>query len=187
MSAVVFLDRDGTIIVDQHYPKEASLVSFLPHAVEGLRALREKGYRLVVVSNQSGVGRGLISDQQFREVHERFCQLLKEEKIEVDQYLYCLHHPEDPCHCRKPKTGLIPKSVAGEAIDFSKSVTVGDRKSDMELGKALGTRTYLILTGKGEDTEKELSERELEESYSVALDLLQVANLLPEVSASKST
>lgn len=172
MKKVVFLDRDGTIIEDQDYPRDASRVEFVPNAPEGMRRMKEKGYSIVVVSNQSGVGRGIISDKQFREVHDRFCTLLKDEKIEVDEFLYCFHHPDDPCKCRKPKTGLIPKSLGGEAIDFLNSIVVGDRKSDLELGDNLGSKSYLALSGKGADTQKETT------GYTAVKDLLEVADLL---------
>lgn len=153
MKAGVFLDRDGTLIEDAHYPKDPAQVRWIPGAADALREIRRKGYLLFVVSNQSGVGRGLISEEQFLAVHERFCELLREAGVEVAEFGYCLHHPDDPCRCRKPETGLVPKTHGGEPIDFSRSWVVGDRPSDMELGARLGARTVLVRTGKGSETE----------------------------------
>ena len=154
MLAVVFLDRDGTLVEDTGYLNDPDKVTLLPGVGAGLRLMREKGYRLIVISNQSGVARGKISDIQFKQVHERCCSLLENEKVTVDEFHYCLHHPEDPCLCRKPKTGLIPKMVQGESIDFSKSLVVGDKQSDLQLAVNLGIVGYLVLTGEGLKTKQ---------------------------------
>ncbi|MCX6102896.1 MAG: HAD-IIIA family hydrolase [Proteobacteria bacterium] len=98
--AAVFLDRDGTIIEDTHYPKNPDEVVLIPSAIEGLKLMREKGYLLFVISNQSGVGRGLIQDHEFKKVHEKVCALLKDSKIEIDGFAFCFHPPEDLCSCR---------------------------------------------------------------------------------------
>jgi D-glycero-D-manno-heptose 1,7-bisphosphate phosphatase len=154
----VFLDRDGTIIEDAHYVRDPKDVVLVPQAVDGLKLLREKGYRLFVVSNQSGVGRGIISDEQFTAVHQKVCELLKAEGIEIDEYGYCFHRPEDECQCRKPQTGLIPKAFSGEKIDSELSFVVGDKDCDVELGEAAGMTGVLVLTGKGQETLKQMSQ-----------------------------
>ena len=105
----IFIDRDGTIIEDQHYPRDAEAVKLLPGATEGLQMMVKKGYKLYVIRNQSGVGRGIISDSEFIGVHQRTCELLQEKGIEIVEFAYCLHHPEDKCDCRKPEIGLVPK------------------------------------------------------------------------------
>lgn len=147
------LDRDGTIIEDTHYPKDPGLVKLIPGAGEALKALRRKGYVIFVVSNQSGVGRGLIQESEFLAVHERFCEVLQEAGAEVAQFAYCLHHPDDPCLCRKPKTGLMPRRFNDQPIDFARSVVIGDRESDLALGDELGARSLLVRTGHGLVTE----------------------------------
>ena len=106
MPIPVILDRDGTIIEDTHYIKDPSDVRLLPEAVPGLRRLNELGCPLYVLSNQSGVGRGIITTAQFWAVHQRVCALLQAEKVEIVEFLYCFHKPEDACPCRKPAAGL---------------------------------------------------------------------------------
>lgn len=150
-----FLDRDGTIIEDAHYPKHPDQVRLLPGAVEGLKLLRRKGYLIFVVSNQSGVGRGLIQESEFLAVHRRFCEVLQQNGVEIAEFSYCLHHPDDPCLCRKPKTGLVPRKYQDQRIDFKHSVVIGDRDSDLELGVQLGAKSILVRTGKGAVTESQ--------------------------------
>ena len=179
--SAVFLDRDGTIIEDTHYPRDPSLVSLITNAAQGLRLIHEKGYLIFVVSNQSGVGRGIIRDCEFKAVHEKVCELLKAEKIEVAEFAYCFHHPNDDCACRKPRTGLIPTQFQGEPIAFSQSYVVGDKPCDLQLGDNLGGKSCLVLSGKGKATLAELSASHAALSYSTYQDLLQLAISLPEL------
>lgn len=142
--AAVFLDRDGTIIEDTHYPKDPDQVRFVPGAPEALRALASRGYVLFVISNQSGVGRGLISKSQFEAVHERFCELLNSEQISIKEFSYCFHKPEDLCECRKPATKLIKKLSEAHEIDLSGSFIIGDKWSDILLGQRVGVKGVLL-------------------------------------------
>lgn len=174
----VFLDRDGTIIEDSHYVRDPNDVHFIPGAMEGLLNLRSKNYFLFVVSNQAGVGRGIITDQQFKDVHAKFSKELEEKNVKIDAYYYCFHHPDDPCHCRKPKTGMVPKQFEGRPIDFSKSYVVGDRDSDLELGRRLGCQSVLVLTGKGEKTAEQLAASNAE-GFIKAKDLLEFSRQAP--------
>lgn len=175
----IFLDRDGTIIEDSHYVRDPATVTLIPGATQALRELREKGYKLFVVSNQAGVGRGIISDTQFKEVHEKVCELLKAENVSIDEFYYCFHHPDDPCQCRKPKTGMVPKSFEGSPIDFASSYTVGDRDSDLELGLRLGTKAVLVRTGKGEKTVTEIESNPRFDSVLKFNDLPGFVKALP--------
>lgn len=169
--SAIFLDRDGTIIEDAHYARDPEKVVFIPGAMDALLELRKKGFSLFVVSNQAGVGRGIITDQQFKDVHARFAKELEAKNVKIDAYFYCFHHPDDPCHCRKPKTGMVPKSFEGRPIDFSKSYVVGDRDSDLELGRRLGSKPVLVLTGKGQKTAEELEAAKVN-GFIKAADLL---------------
>ena len=177
--AAVFIDRDGTIIEDSHYPKDPEKVVLLSNAVEGLKLMREKGYLLFVISNQSGVGRGLIKDEEFRQVHERFCQLLKESQLECEGVADCLHHPEDRCHCRKPEIDLIPKIFNNQPISWKESFTVGDKLSDLELADNIGAKGCLVLSGKGQETLLKLNSFNRSNHYPTFPDLLSVAKSLP--------
>lgn len=172
----IFLDRDGTIVEDMHYPKDPDQIRLLPEAIEGLKLMQQKGYTLFVVSNQSGVGRGIIRDSEFKAVHDKICALLKENEVEIEEFSYCFHHPDDRCKCRKPETGLIPREVAGSPVDFSESFVVGDKECDVRLGKNLGVKeSFLVLTGKGEAESKKLKD----EDVRVVKTLLEMAKEIP--------
>ena len=175
MSVAVFLDRDGTIIEDTHYVKDPDTVKLLPNAVLGLKKMREKGYLLFIVSNQSGVGRGIITSAQFKAVHRRVCDLLQAEQVDIAEFCYCFHTPDEKCHCRKPQTGNLPKQFQGESIDWARSYTVGDRESDVELGIRMGG------TGCWLKADVTAFPREGEKPYLVFRDLLEMAEFLPSV------
>jgi len=170
-----FLDRDGTLIEEKHYISDPDLVTVLPGVVEGLRMLREKGYCLYVISNQSGVGRGLIPVEKFWQVHSRIDSILTGAGVEIDEYLYCIHEPTQNCECRKPKTGLIPRRIRDRAIDFKQSIAVGDRICDLELGKNLQGIPYLILTGYGQQTLSILKQDPVKFEFRTAQSLCDVA------------
>ncbi len=151
-----FIDRDGTIIVEKNYLNDPTQVQLLPGAVEGLLALQAKGFLLFVVSNQSGIARGKISQAQFESVHSEFALKLEKSKITITDFLYCPHAPNANCPCRKPKTGMIPREWQKQTIDFSQSLVAGDKVCDLEMGIALGAKTFLVLTGYGEETKKSI-------------------------------
>ncbi|MBI1861659.1 MAG: HAD-IIIA family hydrolase [Deltaproteobacteria bacterium] len=179
MKPFLFLDRDGTIVEDTGYLREASVVDLLPNAAEGLREIRAKGYQLFMVSNQSGVGRGIITDVQFREVHNRVVDCLKREGIELDGFGYCLHKPDDDCHCRKPRTGLVPKEWQGEKIDYAQCLVVGDRRADVDLACSLGATPWLVLTGVGRTTHDSLLQDPQGRTWSVCDHLADLAKKIP--------
>jgi D-glycero-D-manno-heptose 1,7-bisphosphate phosphatase len=181
MIAAAFLDRDGTLIEDTHYPRDPSKLRWLDNAVEGMRAMVARGYHLFVVSNQSGVGRGLITHEQFLQVHMRFGQMVSSASLAVEEYFYCLDAPERRSPFRKPLTGMIPGVWKGQPIDLQRSFVVGDRLSDLELGWNLDLRAnYLVRTGLGAKTEAELSGG-ARAKFFVSRDLLEIANKLPPV------
>lgn len=134
------MDRDGTLIRDVVYPADPEAVELLPGAVAGLHTLRDMGFALVVVSNQSGVGRGLIRNDQAAAVHERVVELLQREGLRLDGWYYCPHAPEEGCDCRKPSPGLITRASADLGIDPTRSYVIGDKESDMELARRVGSR-----------------------------------------------
>lgn len=140
----VFLDRDGTIIEDVGYISDPEQVQLMRGAPAALRSLAGVGWPLIVVSNQSGVGRGLISPEQANSVHERFVQLLASSQVSLSASYYCFHLPSDNCNCRKPGTGLLERASRDHAIELSMSVVVGDKVSDVEAGVACGCRCFLV-------------------------------------------
>ncbi len=147
MEKCVFLDRDGTIIEDVHYLSRLEDIKLLPLAKEGLELMKECGYRLIVVSNQSGVGRGYFTEEFVDKTHEVLNEMLGGL---IDKFYYCPHRPEENCSCRKPKTGLIDRAIEEFNIDRNKSFVVGDKESDIELGINAGITPLLILSRKNE-------------------------------------
>jgi D-glycero-D-manno-heptose 1,7-bisphosphate phosphatase len=142
----VFLDRDGTVIEDAYYPNSPEQVRLLPGAAEALRRLSERGFLLVLVSNQSGIGRGLITQDEADGVHRRVVEELGAHGVELDDARYCPHAPEAGCRCRKPEPGLILDAARDLGIDLRRSVLVGDTAADLGAGRAAGVATILLGT-----------------------------------------
>src|ERR1035438_6226507 len=147
----LFLDRDGTVIVDRGYLSDPAGVAFVPEVVEALRRLNEAAFALFFVSNQSGIGRGLLTAQQSDAVHRRTVELLAAEGIAIAGSYICPHAPWDRCSCRKPSPLLLQRAAAEHRIEFERSFVVGDKKSDIDAGKATGCRTVLYATGDSQD------------------------------------
>jgi D-glycero-D-manno-heptose 1,7-bisphosphate phosphatase len=143
----VFLDRDGTLIEDVGYPREPGQVRLLPACAQALSSLKQQGFALVVVSNQSGVGRGLITAEEAAGVHRRFADLLAEQGVVVDAVYYCPHAPEEGCLCRKPSPTLLLRAAQELELDLPRSFMVGDKSSDVEAGRRAGCRTVLFSRG----------------------------------------
>jgi histidinol-phosphate phosphatase family protein len=150
----VFMDRDGTIIKEKSYTSDPKDVELLPHTVAGIKLLSAKGFKLFVVTNQSGVSRGYFTLQSVYAVHNRMIELLKASGAFIDKIYFCPHSPEDNCECRKPKQGMIKQALQEFEIDLSRSYMIGDRSEDIGLGKGAGMKTILVLTGYGKFTLK---------------------------------
>ncbi len=149
MRAAVFLDRDGTIIEDEGYLADASRIRLMPGATDALRSFRARGMMLVIVSNQSGIPRGLITPEQHAEVDARVKAILAEKGVPLDAAYYCAHLPGADCACRKPRPGMIEQAAREHAIELPRSIMVGDKMSDVAAGRAAGCITALL--GKGKD------------------------------------
>ena len=152
----VFLDRDGTLIREEHYLSRPEQVSLLPGAAAAVRTLNEAGMPVVVVTNQAGVARGIFPESRIAEVHARLADLLAVEGARVDAFYHCPHHPSAnidayrcDCECRKPRPGLLRTAARELGLDLSRSWMVGDKRSDLEAGAAAGCRTVLVRTGYG--------------------------------------
>ena len=150
-----FLDRDGTIIVERHYLSDPDGVELLPDAAVGIRALRRSGMPVVVISNQPGIGRGLYDADAVERVNARMVSLLEAEGVTVDRIYLCPHTPEDGCACRKPAPGLVYEAARDLLRSPARSIVVGDKRCDVELGAAVGATTVLVRTGYGAETERE--------------------------------
>lgn len=155
----VFLDRDGTLNFDPGYLNDPEQMRLLPGVGDALAELKDAGYLLVVVSNQSGVGRGLIPAETLPRIHERLDLLLRPWGIKIDHYELCIHHPDDGCDCRKPSPKLIQDAAQALNVDVSRSWMVGDKLSDVGAGNAAGCRgSVLVLTGYGQEASNSLKE-----------------------------
>lgn len=150
----VLLDRDGTVIAEKHYLADPDEVEILPGAADGLRAMLESGRGLVLVTNQSGLGRGYFDQATLTRIHERMLALLAKSGVEIERIYVCPHVPEDDCWCRKPKAGLAAAAAAELGFSLTDSVVVGDKACDIELGKNIGACTILVRTGYGGDYNK---------------------------------
>jgi D-glycero-D-manno-heptose 1,7-bisphosphate phosphatase len=147
--AAVFLDRDGTVIKDKHYLNDPAGVELLPDAAEGLRRMRALGLRLVLVSNQSGVGRGYFTRGNVERVQGRLVELLEEEGVRLDALYICPHAPNEECACRKPLPGMIERACQELGLDARRSFVIGDKPCDVDLGLAVQATTFLVTTGQG--------------------------------------
>ena len=152
MSArAVFLDRDGTLITNRNFGFRPNEIEFMDGLIEGLRLLQRAGFDLVVVTNQSGVARGLFSESAVQEMHSRMEDLLARVGITLSRFYYCPHHPEGQvpeysfdCDCRKPRQGLILRATGELGIDSTRSWLVGDIMDDILAGRRAGCRTILV-------------------------------------------
>lgn len=147
----VVLDRDGTIIAERHYLSEPGQIEFLPGACRGLRLMLEIGLGLVVVTNQSAVGRGFLDEADLNLIHQQLREFLKAEGIRLDGIYFCPHMAEDDCSCRKPRPGLIERAAKELDFDLQASFVVGDKPADIEMGRRVRATTFLVRTGYGSE------------------------------------
>jgi UDP-glucose 4-epimerase len=162
----VFLDRDGTLNADPGYLSHPDQMRLLPGVGEALAELKRAGFALVVVSNQSGVGRGLIEPAMIPAIHRRLDELLRPWGIRIERYELCFHRPEQGCDCRKPKPKLLLDAAAALEVDITKSFMVGDKASDIGAGRAAGCQaSVLIRTGDGPTAEIELNREGVEPDF----------------------
>lgn len=141
----VFLDRDGTMAKDVPYCSRPQDFKLFPDTAKAVRLLNEHGFKVIVVTNQSGIARGYFTKETLAEIHQKMKEELAKEGAWVDAVYYCPHHPDDNCDCRKPKPKLVLQAAKDYDIDPKQSFVVGDLQMDIELGKAVGCKT--ILTG----------------------------------------
>jgi D-glycero-D-manno-heptose 1,7-bisphosphate phosphatase len=149
----VFLDRDGTIIEDAGYLQDPAGVRLLPGAAAAIKQFNERGWIVVVVTNQSGIARGLLTLDEYRATERRLDELLALEGARLDAHYFCPHLPElsGPCDCRKPGSLLYRQAAERFGVDLSGSWWVGDRVRDVLPAKSLGGKGILVLTGAGKD------------------------------------
>ena len=155
----VFLDRDGTINHEEpNYLLDLKKLKIFEESFEAIQLLNYHGFKTIVVTNQSCVGRGFLEEQELQKINALLKQKLAERKAVLDSIYYCPHHPNDQCTCRKPKIGMFEQAVKDHAINLKKSFIIGDREFDIHAGKRAGCKTILVLTGAGKQTQEFLQE-----------------------------
>ncbi|MBI2999961.1 MAG: HAD family hydrolase [Deltaproteobacteria bacterium] len=157
----VFLDRDGTVIRDPGYLSRSEQIEVLPRVPEALRLFRQHGLTVVVITNQSAVARGLLSESQLEEIHRELKRRLAESGALLDGIYYCPHHPTEghapyriSCECRKPNTGLARRAAAELDLELGRSYVVGDQWTDMELAFRIGAKGILISDRRQETADR---------------------------------
>jgi len=152
----VFLDRDGCVNVEDDHIRRVEQFRLYPDAIASIKRLNDAGFLVVVITNQSGVARGYMSEKLVREVHTLLLKWTAEGGARIDRIEYCPHHPEgavEPyaveCDCRKPRPGMLLRAAEEMDIDFTRSYVVGDKISDIELGPATGAKSVIVRTGFG--------------------------------------
>jgi len=143
----VFLDRDGTIAKDVPYCSRVEDFEILHTVPEGIRLLNESAFKVVVITNQSGIARGRFTQQTLALIHQRMQEELAEHGARVNGIFVCPHHPDEGCECRKPKPALLLRAAEEMDIDLQLSYMVGDDAKDVEAGKSAGCKTVLVTTG----------------------------------------
>jgi len=171
----VLLDRDGTLIRDVGHLSRLEQVEILPHVAEAIRLLSDRRLKVAVITNQSAVGRGLLTEEELRRIHRELAGRLATAGARLDGFFYCPHHPTEAlgsyrlaCDCRKPNVGLAQRAAAELKLDLGRSYVVGDQATDMELAERIGARGILI--------QAQPPERAAGPGWVTVKDLWQAAN-----------
>ncbi|MDR1417853.1 MAG: D-glycero-beta-D-manno-heptose 1,7-bisphosphate 7-phosphatase [Endomicrobium sp.] len=173
----VFLDRDGTLIYDKNYLSSPSQIKLYSYAAECINKLKKAGFKVIVVTNQSGIARGMFTIKDLDKIHKKFLDLLKEQGAVVDGIYFCPHIDEDKCKCRKPKIGMVVQGSKDFNIDLKKSYVVGDSIRDYLLGFNMGGKGILVLTGHGKKQQKKIIQEKIK-PLAICRSLNQAANFI---------
>jgi D-glycero-D-manno-heptose 1,7-bisphosphate phosphatase len=157
-SRFVFLDRDGTLVFDVGHGHKLEHYQLLPGVVDGLRQLRDAGFRFALVTNQSGIGRGFFTEADFRGFNERLFEDLRAGGIEIEETYFCPHLPDAGCACRKPSPASLHAARDRFEIDLAASWMIGDHANDVKTAAAAGCRAVLLLTGHGDEERHKLGD-----------------------------
>ena len=176
MTKAIFLDRDGTLNKDQGYVHKIEDFELLPGVIEGLKLLRDN-FIFIIITNQSGIGRGYYSEEDFLAFNNLLVETLAKEGISIETTYFCPHLKEENCDCRKPNTKYIDVSVDKYDINKAESWMIGDHPSDIQLGINAGTKTVFLLTGHGSNHTDDLKERNITPTF-IAEDFLTAAKFI---------
>ena len=177
MEKLVFLDRDGVINKDPMggYVTSWGKFHFIPGAIEGITRLTQNNFKIFVISNQAGVGKGIYSQKTLNKITQNMLKVIKRSGGRIDGVYYCPHKDEDNCNCRKPKTGLFFEAVKGLDVDFKDTYLIGDSEGDIQAGEKIGSRNILVLSGKTNLEDKDTWQ--IQPDF-VAQNLLEATNLI---------
>jgi len=167
----VFIDRDDTISRDVHYCSRPEDFELLPKAAAGIKLLNQEGFKVIVITNQSGIARGYFTEGMLNKIHQKMVDELAKFGAHVDAIYFCPHHPDENCECRKPKPKLAHQAIQELYIDPQQSFVIGDRLMDVELAKAIGCKSVMIPSEPGK---AELGKNSISPDY-IALDLVLAA------------
>jgi histidinol-phosphate phosphatase family protein len=174
LAPAVFIDRDGTLMRDVDYCGNPDDVEVFRGAPEALRQLKERGYKIIIVTNQSGIGRGYFDEATYKKVEDEVKRQIGSDLI--DATYFCPHRPEQRCGCRKPEAGMVHQAAREHGIDLKRSYFIGDKNSDMECGRRAGTRTILVQTGYGNEADQYASDAIAQDLDAAARIILRNAN-----------
>jgi D-glycero-D-manno-heptose 1,7-bisphosphate phosphatase len=161
LSPAVFIDRDGTLMRDVDYCGDPKDVEVFKGASEAIRQLKDGGYKIIVITNQSGIGRGYFDEPAYKKVEDEVNRQIGSDLI--DATYFCPHLPEQKCGCRKPEAGMVHQAAREHAIDLKRSYFIGDKNSDMECGRRAGTKTILVQTGYGNEADQDAPDAVVED------------------------
>jgi D-glycero-D-manno-heptose 1,7-bisphosphate phosphatase len=178
----VFLDRDGTINKDVGYPNSFDLIEIFPYSFDAIKKINAAGLLAVIVTNQSGVGRGLIDIESLHDIHQNLKEVFAEHDAHIDGIYFCPHYPSSPlpqydkdCQCRKPFPGMALQAASDLDIDLEHSFMVGDKAEDILFGLNIQAQSILVLTGFGKKTLLQLKEKGIKPAY-VASSLMDAVD-----------
>lgn len=181
INKAIFLDRDGVICENRDdYVKSWDEFVFLPQAKQAIKKMNGLNYKVIIITNQSCINRGIISEDKFWEINNSMIKDLKKLRAKIDAIYFCPHLPQDDCNCRKPKIGNILKAQKELNIDLKKSFFIGDSISDIRTGKSANCKTILVLTGKGKQELKSI-DKKINPDFIVE-DLNQAVDLIKNLS-----
>jgi D-glycero-D-manno-heptose 1,7-bisphosphate phosphatase len=178
----VFIDRDGTINEEREYVNRIEDFKFIPGSLEALSLLTQHGVKIYIITNQAGIAKGYFTIDEFHHLTQFMLNFFKNEGIKVERVLFCPHHPEGiipeysiPCACRKPNTELLEDVMRENSFNANEVVLIGDKNSDIEAGRKLGMKTYLVETGYGFEekgtTQATFIKRDLKDAVTHLLNL----------------
>jgi histidinol-phosphate phosphatase family protein len=169
----VFLDRDGTINREVHYLSRPEQLELLPGAGEAIRRLNDLDLPVILVTNQSGVARGYLSEETLQCIHELLGKMLAGHGAHLDAIYYCPHLPDSGSPCRKPEIGMLEQAAREHGVDLRRSYVVGDMAKDIEMGRRAGARTILVLTGYGQEARKKVRPDHVADDLTGAADWIE--------------